>query len=157
MRYQLRYIRAQRTRSSPGAKHDDSPPERACTNFLATVQARRDPRPRRARVRSKSLRVLTFDVVRLSAPVPWLSGRASASHAEGRWFDPSRDHISCRSSKAIFQPNALDGAKHMPNIVLWRSVSHPEGQAQLRNGSRRATHRPSPVSAGLGFSQPLSD
>ncbi len=24
--------------------------------------------------------------------VPWLSGRASASHAEGRWFDPSRDH-----------------------------------------------------------------
>jgi hypothetical protein len=36
--------------------------------------------------------VLPFDVVRLSAPVPWLSGRASASHAEGRWFDPSRDH-----------------------------------------------------------------
>src|ERR1700756_4897686 len=35
MRYQLRYIRAQRTRSSPGAKHDDSPPERARTNFLA--------------------------------------------------------------------------------------------------------------------------
>jgi hypothetical protein len=31
--------------------------------------------------------------------VPWLSGRASASHAEGRWFDPSRDHHSrCRSS-----------------------------------------------------------
>ena len=27
MRYQLRYIRAQRTRSSPGAKHDDSPLE----------------------------------------------------------------------------------------------------------------------------------
>ena len=38
--------------------------------------------------------VLVFDVVRLSAPVPWLSGRASASHAEGRWFDPSRDHPS---------------------------------------------------------------
>jgi hypothetical protein len=36
--------------------------------------------------------VLVFDLVRLSAPVPWLSGRASASHAEGRWFDPSRDH-----------------------------------------------------------------
>jgi hypothetical protein len=35
MRYQLRYVRAQRTRSSPGAKHDDSPPERARTNFLA--------------------------------------------------------------------------------------------------------------------------
>ena len=37
-------------------------------------------------------RVLIFSLVRLSAPVPWLSGRASASHAEGRWFDPSRDH-----------------------------------------------------------------
>jgi hypothetical protein len=36
--------------------------------------------------------VLIFDVIRLLAPVPWLSGRASASHAEGRWFDPSRDH-----------------------------------------------------------------
>jgi hypothetical protein len=36
--------------------------------------------------------VLIFTPVRLSAPVPWLSGRASASHAEGRWFDPSRDH-----------------------------------------------------------------
>lgn len=24
--------------------------------------------------------------------VPWLSGRASRSHREGRWFDPSRDH-----------------------------------------------------------------
>src|SRR5271170_7750248 len=34
MRYQLRYIRAQRTRSSPGAKHDDSPREWARTNFL---------------------------------------------------------------------------------------------------------------------------
>ena len=34
MRYQLRYIRAQRTRSSPGAKHDDSPPEWARTNLL---------------------------------------------------------------------------------------------------------------------------
>src|SRR5271156_3143472 len=34
MRYQLRYIRAQRTRSSPGAKHDDSPLERARTNLL---------------------------------------------------------------------------------------------------------------------------
>jgi hypothetical protein len=41
----------------------------------------------------KARRVLLFDVVRLSAPVPWLSGRASASHAEGRWFDPSRDHF----------------------------------------------------------------
>ena len=34
MRYQLRYIRAQRARSSPGAKHDDSPPEWARTTCL---------------------------------------------------------------------------------------------------------------------------
>ena len=40
MRYQLRHIRAQRTRSSPGAKHDDSPPERDRTNLSAPVAAR---------------------------------------------------------------------------------------------------------------------
>jgi hypothetical protein len=39
MRYQLRYIRAQRTRSSPGAKHDDSPPERDRTNSSAPTRA----------------------------------------------------------------------------------------------------------------------
>ena len=41
--------------------------------------------------------VLIFDldvggVLGADSTVPWLSGRASASHAEGRWFDPSRDH-----------------------------------------------------------------
>ena len=100
MRYQLRYIRAQRTRSSPGAKHDDSPPESARTNFWHR-QARRYPRPIQ-RVLPRRPRVLTFDVVRLLAPVPWLSGRASASHAEGRWFDPSRDHTISTLVTAYF-------------------------------------------------------
>jgi hypothetical protein len=40
MRYQLRYVRAQRTRSSPGAKHDDSPRERAHTNLLVRCVSR---------------------------------------------------------------------------------------------------------------------
>jgi hypothetical protein len=62
MRYQLRYIRAQRTRSSPGAKHDDSRPERARTNFSES-RACRDPsahaarsseRPDRANLRRRS-------------------------------------------------------------------------------------------------------
>jgi hypothetical protein len=39
MRYQLRYIRAQRTRSSPGAKHDDSPLERDHTNLFVPIGA----------------------------------------------------------------------------------------------------------------------
>jgi hypothetical protein len=39
MRYQLRYIRAQRTRSSPGAKHDDSPLERDRTNLFVPIGA----------------------------------------------------------------------------------------------------------------------
>ena len=93
MRYQLRYVRAQRTRSSPGAKHDDSPRDPAHTNPLVRRVSRlarvlvipmwRVLRtPARASLRRRSP----------SAPVPWLSGRASASHAEGRWFDPSRDH-----------------------------------------------------------------
>ena len=45
MRYQLRYIRAPRTRSSPGAKHDDSPRERAHTNFLVQAVSRLSRRP----------------------------------------------------------------------------------------------------------------
>src|SRR6201986_5228178 len=43
MRYQLRYIRAPRTRSSSGAKHDDSPRERAHTNFLVRTVSRLSP------------------------------------------------------------------------------------------------------------------
>ena len=94
MRYQLRYIRAQRTRSSPGAKDDDSPRERAHTNLLVWAVSRLSRHPYDAHVArtAEAWLVLVFDLVRLSAPVPWLSGRASASHAEGRWFDPSRDH-----------------------------------------------------------------
>jgi hypothetical protein len=93
MRYQLRHIRAQRTRSSPGAKHDDSRRERAHTNFLARSR-RRHRAPR-----SRACAEFGVPADRASLPprsplgaVPWLSGRASASHAEGRWFDPSRDH-----------------------------------------------------------------
>lgn len=68
MRYQLRYIRAPRTRSSPGAKHDDSRRERAHTNFLvravsqAIVSSRRSRCGRYRRV----WLVLVFDVVRRS-------------------------------------------------------------------------------------------
>jgi hypothetical protein len=49
------------------------------------------------RFRDEARHVLIFLLVPL---VPWLSGRASASHAEGRWFDPSRDHLvkgQCRA------------------------------------------------------------
>lgn len=65
MRYQLRYIRAPRTRSSPGAKHDDSPRERAHTNFLVRAVSRLARR--RALRRGRYCRgwcVLVFDVVR---------------------------------------------------------------------------------------------
>ena len=106
MRYQLRYIRAPRTRSSSGAKHDDSPPEWARTNFLVPSGA--PLFAAQQRVLPTRPRVLTFDVIRLLAPVPWLSGRASASHAEGRWFDPSRDHIRCRRQDMVFSPVKQD-------------------------------------------------
>src|SRR6202020_2670405 len=52
MRYQLRYIRAQRARSSPGAKHDDSPIERACTTSSARFSS---PRPCRGSVGERPL------------------------------------------------------------------------------------------------------
>ncbi len=101
MRYQLRYIRAQRTRSSPGAKDDDSPIKQAHTNLLAETVSRLSRWSGEAHIARilGAEYVLIFSLVRLSAPVPWLSGRASASHAEGRWFDPSRDHPRSRSSE----------------------------------------------------------
>jgi hypothetical protein len=62
MRYQLRYIRAPRTRSSPGAKHDDSPRKRARTNpsvrwarpGFAVITARSTETPARANLRRRS-------------------------------------------------------------------------------------------------------
>src|SRR5215211_4229761 len=90
MRYQLRYIRAPRATPSPVAKHDDSPPKRSRTNSLMCVRRQHilGETPARASLAPRSIS---------SVPVPWLSGRASASHAEGRWFDPSRDHTHQRS------------------------------------------------------------
>src|ERR1700741_1386467 len=112
MRYQLRYVRAQRTRSSPGAKDDDSRPERAHTNLLVSCGSRlASPGPARGAIREVPL-VLLFDLVRRSAPVPWLSGRASASHAEGRWFDPSRDHPRSHRSKGVF----IESSTRVPNM-----------------------------------------
>jgi hypothetical protein len=67
MRYQLRYIRAQRTRSSPGAKHDDSPPERNRTNFSAATHGSLFGVAQR--FLPEGLRVLIFDVVRPAALV----------------------------------------------------------------------------------------
>src|ERR1700692_4906041 len=104
MRYQLRYIRAQRTRSSPGAKDDDSPIKRAHTNLLVRTVSRLSRWCWEAQMVCilDARHVLIFSLVRLSARVPWLSGRASASHAEGRWFDPSRDHKQHRRLTVVF-------------------------------------------------------
>ena len=48
--------------------------------------------------------VLVRDTGDPGAPVPWLSGRASASHAEGRWFEPSRDHQEDSQVRARLGP-----------------------------------------------------
>ena len=102
MRYQLRYIRVQRTRSSSGAKHDDSPVSRTGTNFLIPVHVSVcGPAQRFLPLHQ---RVLIFVLIRLSAPVSELSGRAPASHAGGRWFEPSRDHKRHRSASHTFGP-----------------------------------------------------
>jgi hypothetical protein len=67
MRYQLRYIRAQRTRSSPGAKHDDSPLERDRTN--SSVPTRVPLFNLGQHVLPVGPPVLIFDVVSPAAPV----------------------------------------------------------------------------------------
>jgi hypothetical protein len=69
--------------------------------------------------------VLIFDVVRLSAPVPWLSGRASASHAEGRWFDPSRDH------RSDYRGQRVENAFRRPADPPWQSAIWGQNGAKL--------------------------
>ena len=69
MRYQLRYIRALRARSSPHANRNDSPPQYGRTNLPAAFPGRRLP----GVFWPKSPLVLVFVVVRL--PVSgWRSG-----------------------------------------------------------------------------------
>jgi hypothetical protein len=159
MRYQLRYIRAQRTRSSPGAKDDDSPPERAHTNLLVSCKPRlastRDARGASWDVRA----VLVFDVVRPSAPVPWLSGRASASHAEGRWFDPSRDHPR-QSSHDVFRCPNVDPSPQAPDTVRRPSAAsdsgrprraHPPHDPGASHAASSCRRRPYPGAANVEF------
>ena len=103
--------------------------------------------------------MLVFDLVRLSAPVPWLSGRASASHAEGRWFDPSRDHQNqCRLQDfqvSDFRSLAHSGTRLSAVYPPSRSSSEPVerirytiqvGIVEIRIGvrgdrDRRVAHR----------------
>lgn len=42
-----------------------------------------------------------------SRAVPWLSGRASRSHREGRWFDPSRDHKKVATRWVVSTPSCV--------------------------------------------------
>ena len=69
--------------------------------------------------------MLVFDLVRLSAAVPWLSGRASASHAEGRWFDPSRDHQNqCR-----LQDFQVSDFRSLAHSGTWLSAVYPPSRS----------------------------
>jgi hypothetical protein len=61
---------------------------------------------------SRSFQFVQFDQHKRLA-----SDFASASHAEGRWFDPSRDHPYRRSSAAIIEPDYLGRAQYVPNGV----------------------------------------
>jgi hypothetical protein len=79
MRYQLRYIRAPRTRSSPVAKDDDSPQQRSHTNpFNDTLS--RAPRRRSAR-----------DHLPRGLPDWWVEPRSSA-RGDGKVSRCARGH-----------------------------------------------------------------
>jgi hypothetical protein len=111
MRYQLRYIRASRTRCRHVRTETIVHPSMATqiplrslsgfrSSFEVADRAAYSGRNRRPCYCSTSFarRLL------VGRAVPWLSGRASASHAEGRWFDPSRDHRYRRRSDIVSRP-----------------------------------------------------
>src|SRR5262249_21226301 len=93
--------------------------------------------------------VLVFDLVRLSASVPWLSGRASASHAEGRWFDPSRDH----------RENLTTGSP--PGFSAGFSAAAATPMLHVTDGTAAARPAPSgrfgAAGDALTFDQPLEE
>jgi hypothetical protein len=102
MRYQLRYVRAQRTRSSPGAKHDDSPRDPAHTNPLVPCVSRLTL----AHVTACGafcgpLFVLVFDVVRPLGAGPvaqWKSVRFTRGRSLVR-SQPGPHHIHSKMRK----------------------------------------------------------
>lgn len=106
MRYQLRYIRILH-------RGENAVPVRCMTIMHDGAETQIPGSRTRLPHESASCAVLVFpfDASRVGRLVPWLSGRASASHAEGRWFDPSRDHhiyriparLSIRGNNAMSQ------------------------------------------------------
>ena len=83
------------------------------------------------RIQRKPVCVLMFDLgIRvprrglLATPVPWLSGRASASHAEGRWFDPSRDHHDSCSRITWATAQGLPARAAINNEVIAARTFH---------------------------------
>lgn len=123
MRYQLRYIRAPRTRSSPGAKHDDSPRERAHTNFLVRAVSRLARR--RALRRGRYCRGLARASLRRRSP----SRRRSRGSVGERPLHtrkvagsiPAGTTIICAAQPIFFRPLRCGHAKYVPD----RSLSPP--------------------------------
>lgn len=82
----------------------------------------------------KAATVLIFDLVRPSVELPGLvaQGRASASHAEGHWFDPSRDHKYQPISDHVFKTLRATRAKYMPNASFARIACAPPLAVSVR-------------------------
>src|SRR6478672_10040692 len=89
--------------------------------------------------------VLMFHLVRQarrgSQTVPWLSGRASASHAEGRWFDPSRDHTLKPQVKACFEMPFSVSDSRIPHLHVAK-ICPKRFSARAAERHRMAAPRP---------------
>jgi hypothetical protein len=129
MRYQLRYIRAPRARSSPVAKDDDSPPQRSRTNpFCTATSSAAAPIP------SKSWKAAEFSCLRRSVLIFDVVPRSRSSGGERPphtrkvtgSIPVGTTHQSPRS-KLTF---------HLPHPRYGNCSLHPWGQNGAKPGSR---------------------
>ena len=154
MRYQLRYIRAPRARSSPRANRNDSPPQYGRTNLPAAFASRRQL----SVFWPKSPVVLLFDVVRLPAS-DWHAGPVaqweSVRFTRGRSLVRSQPgpprfvKVSCCLVGAGQRSRLHLTAKIRPRLIFRSSSGRLPAEP---HHTRHAAHRrgPDAVESGLG-------
>src|SRR5215475_6051927 len=145
MRYQLRYIRAPRARSSPVAKDDDSPPQRSRTNPFRNTMSR-------AAFSYQRRSVLIFDVVprsrssggerpphtrKVTGSIPVGTTQISAGH---RIFSYPISDFSSTTARAY--PPSRSSSKPVERIRHTIQVGIVEIRIRVRgNHDRRVAHR----------------
>jgi hypothetical protein len=138
MRYQLRYIRAPRARSSPGAKDDDSRTTQARTNpLLGTVKDRSDQPIRLTGRREPQAVVRRTPETGQHAAAPHVAARLPPT--VGRDRAPQPRFLPKLPIVLVFDVVRPPGAGP---VAQWKSVRFTRGRSLVRSQPGPLTKRP---------------